>query len=160
MNVRVPEQDLDRINRTSIPLLDDQGGYLVALDVYHELHCLNMLRRQIYRDWYPDRHTMEKQLEHADHCIDALRQALMCHGDIALMTYDWIDDYRWPWPNFNVDHECRRWDLLEQWSAKHSVKSVHGPILQHPVLGKQLFNDIAVSKLRLWARRLVQRDSG
>lgn len=155
MNVRIPKQDLDRLNRTSIPLLDDKGGYLVALDVYHELHCLNILRVQIYRDWYPDRHTMEKQLEHADHCIDTLRQVLMCHGDIALMTYDWIDDYRWPWPNFHADHECRRWDLLEQWSAEHSVRSLKGPILQHPVLGKNYLPLGPMLVLTTLARRIV-----
>lgn len=37
--IRVSKEALDRINRTSVELLDG-SGYMVALDVYHQLHCL------------------------------------------------------------------------------------------------------------------------
>ena len=56
--MKVPKEDLDRINQTSVPLLDG-SGYMVtlgrsvpplrfvsehdelnSLDVYHQLHCL------------------------------------------------------------------------------------------------------------------------
>jgi len=134
-NIRVQEEDLRRINRTGIPLNDQEGGYLATLDVFHELHCLNVIREQVYRDFYPDKHTKEMQLLHADHCIDTLRQTLMCHGDIALLTHTWIPDYRWPWPNFAIDHECRNWDSIMEWTKSRYIPSLKGPIVKHPVLG-------------------------
>lgn len=29
-------------------------GYRVGLEVFHQLHCLNLLRQVTYRDWYED----------------------------------------------------------------------------------------------------------
>lgn len=119
-----------------MPLNDDEGGYLVTLDVFHELHCLNTLRKYIYRESYPDMHTEDAQIEHVDHCIDLLRQVLMCHADISLHTYGWRNDYRWPWPNFEIEHECRSWDTLMDWAKEHHVPSMLGPVLTHPTLGQ------------------------
>ena len=146
-NIRIDDDTLSKINKTSIPLNDGGGGYLAALDVHHELHCLNELRKQIYRDQYPDKHSKEKQLQHANHCIDILRQVLMCHGDVSIQVYDWIDDYRWPWPNFNTAHTCRKWDAINGWAGDHFVPTLRGSVLVHPSLGK------------LTARRLVREHS-
>lgn len=48
--VRVEKEVLDRINRTSVAL-QDGSGYMVGLDVYHQLHCLVRSHRDnhIYR---------------------------------------------------------------------------------------------------------------
>ncbi|KAK1993874.1 hypothetical protein LX36DRAFT_585434, partial [Colletotrichum falcatum] len=134
-NIRIQEADLLRINRTSVPLNDDKGGFLATLDVFHQIHCLNVIREQVYREFYPDKHSKEKQLEHVDHCIDMIRQVLMCHGDLSVQTYTWIDDYRWPWPNFQIEHMCRKWDLVMDWAEHHYIPSLKGPILTHPTLG-------------------------
>lgn len=37
--VRVGKEVLDKINRSSVALTDG-SGYMVTLDVYHQLHCL------------------------------------------------------------------------------------------------------------------------
>jgi hypothetical protein len=132
----VSAEDLERINRTSVPLNDEAGGFLVNLDVFHQLHCLNVLRQQIYRDSYPDWHSKRAQLEHADHCVEYLRKVIMCNGDISMQTFTWKPDYRRPWPNFSVEHECRNWDSLMDWAKEHNVPSLTGPILTHPVLGR------------------------
>ena len=39
IHIRVQKSDLDKINRTSIPLADG-SGYLASLDVFHQLHCV------------------------------------------------------------------------------------------------------------------------
>ena len=56
----VPEVGITRIdgamaaqlpNRTTrIP--GDEDGYVVGLDVFHQLHCVNMLRKSLYPDRY------------------------------------------------------------------------------------------------------------
>ncbi|KAI1400213.1 tat pathway signal sequence [Hypoxylon fuscum] len=137
-NIRVPESDLRRINRTSLPLNDEDGGFLVTLEVFHQLHCLNQLRQQIYHDYYypaVENWNSSKRFEHVDHCVDLLRQVLMCQGDVSLLTYNWVDDYRRPWPKFDVDHTCRNWDSVQKWAKQHNIPSLKGSILLHPVLG-------------------------
>lgn len=37
--VRVDKETLDKLNRSSVALKDG-SGYMVVLDVYHQLHCL------------------------------------------------------------------------------------------------------------------------
>ncbi|PHH63511.1 hypothetical protein CDD81_5792 [Ophiocordyceps australis] len=49
--VKVSKETLDKINRTSVPLLDG-SGYMAALDVYHQLHCLRYVRRYLHKDYY------------------------------------------------------------------------------------------------------------
>lgn len=31
-----------------------EEGYRVGLEVFHQLHCINLLRQVTYRDWYED----------------------------------------------------------------------------------------------------------
>ncbi|KAH6666765.1 tat pathway signal sequence [Halenospora varia] len=135
-NIRVQESTLHKINRTSLPLNDEAGGFLVTLDVFHQIHCLNQVRQQIYHEhYYPEEWNSTKRFMHADHCIDLLRQVLMCRGDISLLTYSWIDGYRRPWPEYSVDHTCHNWDNLMEWASENYIPSLKGPILMHPELG-------------------------
>ncbi|KAK4090436.1 hypothetical protein Purlil1_5108 [Purpureocillium lilacinum] len=133
-NLRVQKEDLDKANATSVPLNDDQGGYLATLDVFHTLHCVNKIRKSYYSDYYHDPNPLADQQEHFDHCIDLLRQVVMCHGDVSLHTYQWKEDYRWPWPSMQTEHQCRNWDKLMDWSKEHYIPSLTGPILSHPKL--------------------------
>lgn len=134
-NLRVQGEDLKKASLTSVPLRDEQGGYLATLDVFHTLHCVNQVRKFYYSDYYTDPNPIEDQRDHFDHCIDLLRQTIMCHGDVALHTYSWKDDYRWPWPAMETTHQCRNWNKLMEWSKQHAVNNLTGPILQHPELG-------------------------
>jgi len=135
-NIRATESDLHKINRTSLPLNDEAGGYLVTLDVFHQIHCLNQLRQQVYHEhYYPEDWNSPKRMMHADHCIDLLRQVLMCRGDLSLLTYSWIDGYQRPWPEYSVAHTCHNWDNVMKWASENYIESLKGPILMHPTLG-------------------------
>lgn len=140
-NLRVRKEDLDKANLSSVPLSDEEGGYLASLDVFHSLHCVNKVRKSYYSDYYHDPNPIEDQQDHFDHCVDLLRQVIMCHGDISLHTYQWKDDYRWPWPTMQTEHQCRNWDKLMEWSKEHSIPSLTGPILSHPSLGMSFTGD-------------------
>ncbi|KAM3461042.1 hypothetical protein NHJ6243_005359 [Beauveria neobassiana] len=135
-DIRVQKQDLEKANLKSVPLNDEKGGYFVTLDVYHTLHCVNHIRKSYYSDYYHNPNPVAQQREHFDHCIDLLRQTLMCHGDISLHPFEWIDEYRFPWPTEQTEHQCRNWDKLVAWSKEHSIANLEGPILTHPTLGK------------------------
>jgi hypothetical protein len=45
----------------------------------------------------------------------------MCHGDISLLTYNWVEGRDMPYPNFNTIHTCKKWDKLVQWNMRHDV---------------------------------------
>jgi hypothetical protein len=57
-----------------------------------------------------------KPFHYLEHCIERLREYLMCRPDMTIFTYDWIegrDDE--PMPNHAVQHECVNWDSLKSW---------------------------------------------
>ncbi|MCJ1312070.1 hypothetical protein MMC25_005744 [Agyrium rufum] len=136
-NIIVQEEDLIKVNRTSLKMYDG-SGYLAALDVYHELHCLNYIRKYIHRDYYANDELPETQIVHVGHCIDTLRMTLMCHADISLVTYDWLPNLSAPWPNFNNEHECRNWDSIEKYAKEHTIGANNptGPWMKNPYTGK------------------------
>lgn len=106
-----------------------------ASDVYHELHCLKYIRHYIYRDSYPIIKTNVPSLDHIDHCIDSLRQLVMCRTDVAIQTYSWIPTLRIPWANFETEHECQNWDALDGWASQRAFDLYDPKMLRHPTLG-------------------------
>lgn len=57
----------------------------------------------------------------ADHCIDLLRQAIMCTGDMGLMTYNWVLDAPAMFPDFDTKHRCRNFDKLLKWGERTMI---------------------------------------
>lgn len=135
-NLRASAAELRAANLTSVPLHDaPDGGYLVTLDVYHTLHCVNRARKALYPAYYTSPNLPAVERAHVGHCLDLLRQVLMCHGDVALHTYRWRDDVPAPWPTMQTTHQCKKWERIVAWSRARSVESLQGDILQHPTLG-------------------------
>ena len=112
------------------------GGHVASVEVFHHLHCLNFIRKSTYRAYYNDKDISFTESEakirrHQDHCIDMIRQAIMCTGDVGLMTYNWVKDNSQPYPDFDTNHRCRNFDRLLEWGENTAVK---GP-------APQAFND-------------------
>ena len=67
----------------------DLPGYFAGPDFMHSLHCLNVLRKRIdpehySHEWAADYSASEAL--HLDHCMEQLRQQILCHGDITPVT--------------------------------------------------------------------------
>ncbi|KAG0700057.1 hypothetical protein DFH29DRAFT_808109, partial [Suillus ampliporus] len=102
------------------------GGYMTTVEVIHQLHCIDMLRRVSWDDNHESSgHGFHESPEdfriHLDHCIEMLRQIIMCRGDVAMLTYDWIKGFKDPFPNFNVRHQCRNFEKVLDWVDEHRV---------------------------------------
>ncbi|CAG8961585.1 hypothetical protein HYFRA_00006119 [Hymenoscyphus fraxineus] len=112
--LRVSKSELERSNQSSVEF-PEGGGFMAWLGVYHELHCLKMLRQWNYREHYHPNITEKDRPHwdiHADHCIDVLRSAAMCHADTTLTTFGWLDQ---PKPMLNtrpIEHKCVDWNIL------------------------------------------------
>ncbi|KAI1634148.1 hypothetical protein F4809DRAFT_543748 [Biscogniauxia mediterranea] len=101
-------------------------GYRVAIEVFHQLHCLNLLRQNVYKDHYAplggDTAAPEMDLRgHLDHCIDALRQFVMCQGDVGVFSFNFPFGDGDPWPDYSTPHTCRNFESIRQWAVDHTV---------------------------------------
>ena len=59
------------------------------------------------------------QQSHMRHCIDLLRQAIMCHGDTTLEV---VDESINGVHGFRVEHQCKNWEQLKQWTSEQQAK--------------------------------------
>ncbi|CAF9940387.1 MAG: hypothetical protein HETSPECPRED_002399 [Heterodermia speciosa] len=105
------------------------GGIFAGLEVYHQMHCLNLIRQYTYPEYYHNRSITftdppELLRTHVDHCIEMLRQKLTCDADVGVITHSWVAARETPWPNFNTKHKCRNWDGVVEWSRVHQAPGV------------------------------------
>ncbi len=83
---------------------------------------------------------MEALTDVVDHCVEYLREALMCKSDISLVTFRWInntaqhDDPSAFYPtNFDASlHECANWEALDSWASTRMFDLYRTELLQRP----------------------------
>ncbi|KAI2464590.1 hypothetical protein F4781DRAFT_66371 [Annulohypoxylon bovei var. microspora] len=124
---------IDKIGKSRIAVKypESQGGkYDVGIEVFHHMHCLNIIRQYTYKEYYfkpenrPNSFTDSEHIirAHIDHCIEMLREVLLCQGDVGIITYNWVK----PWgiyPDFSTEHKCRKLDKIMEWADKNALPS-------------------------------------
>ncbi len=50
--IKVPEDSAKELVNWTSPIPGDESNYITILDVFHQLHCLNMIRRSVYPERY------------------------------------------------------------------------------------------------------------
>lgn len=105
-------------------------AYASIFDVYHQLHCLNMLRRLIYPDHYPNARMQFPQAHdpeavyyiHMEHCVDLLMQTIQCSGNVNLITLHWVHEEANPFPDMSINKQClANFDALTEWRKDNQV---------------------------------------
>jgi hypothetical protein len=101
-------------------------GFRVAVEVFHQLHCLNLLRQSNHKAYYAplggDTAAEGHDLHgHLDHCIDALRQFVMCQGDVNVFAFRFPFNDGDPWPDYTTPRVCRNYASIRQWTVDHTV---------------------------------------
>lgn len=97
------------------------GQYRFEPDVMHSLHCLNEIRKRVDIDYYslPEHKGLKLQQPdwdriHIDHCIDQMRQTVMCFGDLTPVPL-----YSWDKAPLGIgkggEHTCRKWEPIRDW---------------------------------------------
>ncbi|KAI0448094.1 hypothetical protein F4803DRAFT_545613 [Xylaria telfairii] len=132
MSVKILPEELERLGLTSIALRDG-SGYLGALAVFHELHCVKVLRQGFYKEVYW-RNLTENELvlknEHIEHCLEVVRLSSMCRGDISVIPSVWEYDTRVGGlgallgPSIRdgrASHRCVKWDRLQNWAKSRRL---------------------------------------
>ena len=127
----ISDEEVDRLGmpkdslRAVHPKTGKQG-YRAAVEVFHQLHCLNLLRQNVYKDHYAamggDTAAPLMDLQgHLNHCIDALRQFVMCQGDVGVSSFNYPFNDGDPWPDYSTPHTCRNFESIRQWGVDHTV---------------------------------------
>ncbi|KAF4461028.1 hypothetical protein FALBO_12176 [Fusarium albosuccineum] len=127
----ITREELDRLglDPSSLAIKNPktgQEGYRAGIQVFHQLHCLNLLRQDSYRDYYShmggDIQVEPEDLRgHLDHCIEIIRTSLMCQSDIGVFTFKHYEGFEGHWPDFSTLHTCRNFDTIRDWAFENAV---------------------------------------
>lgn len=105
-----------------------EGQYPVQIDVFHQIHCLNAVRKQMYYQHYyahefpegPD----EVHWMHQRHCLHMVLQSLMCNANVDIVPHRWVERDNKPFAQFSIQRQCRNFDNLRTWNTENAVKNV------------------------------------
>ncbi|KAH8594158.1 hypothetical protein B0O99DRAFT_626048 [Bisporella sp. PMI_857] len=125
--VRITKDQASKLPSQTSQIPGDTDHYIVGLEVFHQLHCLNAIRKALDPEYYnitldsmaPD--DRSEQRAHLDHCLELLRQATMCHSDISLNVFTWVPFKQKTLPHSESWHSCRDFEAIKQWSHKHQL---------------------------------------
>ncbi|KAH7345862.1 hypothetical protein BKA66DRAFT_517192 [Pyrenochaeta sp. MPI-SDFR-AT-0127] len=106
--------------KASIPFPWDQSKGLFHVKAFHHIHCLKNIRRAYFDalEASPDSKPLISP-RHIDHCLDTLRQDIMCFADDT------------PMPTISQRHKigdgqprkCKDWDALVRWTQEPERQS-------------------------------------
>jgi len=103
-------------------------AYAGRIDVFHQIHCLDSLRKEAYFEHYYGKiypggynETTEMHRLHLSHCIHYLLQNIMCQASTDVYTHIWTDGVEHPFPDFGVTHQCRDYDTIKAWQDRNAV---------------------------------------
>jgi len=127
---RVLEIGKDPAEAVKIPESWGHGSdmYFGRIDVFHHIHCLDALRKEAYFEhYYGERYpgglndTSDFHREHLSHCIYLLLQNVLCSANTDVYTHIWVDNLEHPWPDFEVNHQCKNFDAVLDWQKKNAL---------------------------------------
>jgi hypothetical protein len=56
------------------------------------------------------------------HCLDILRQQLMCTVDVGILGQIWWNkEAPIAFPDFNTKHKCRNFEDVRKWAEEHQA---------------------------------------
>ncbi|OAQ69822.1 hypothetical protein VFPPC_02398 [Pochonia chlamydosporia 170] len=132
--ISVTAEDIIRIghNLTAVQFPEIAGGgYLAVAMGTHQIHCLHYIWQDHHMDSFPKTKANKKGApemyeRHYEHCIDYIRQTLMCNFDPGIIPYYWVRKHNQPTPDGNTQHKCVNWDALHGWLKERAVHMPDG----------------------------------
>ncbi|OAG45674.1 hypothetical protein AYO21_00310 [Fonsecaea monophora] len=136
--VAIPRDKLSALNRqeqlpdgrTVARINGSTDHFQASLEVFHQLHCLDVVRQHSWAAYYA-RHTDTVRTPadlkvspvglrmHVDHCIETLRKTIMCQSDVTPLLI--INDPTKPdgCPDFSAFHRCRKFHRVWAWMKRN-----------------------------------------
>lgn len=123
---KIPKDQARLLPNKTLPIPGDEEYYAVGLSVFHQLHCLNIIRKGLRADYYADPLTgaisgilPEDWPDHVSHCLENLRQSVMCASDISLIVWQWVEEANVAAISMDTIHSCRDFDRIVDWAKAH-----------------------------------------
>ncbi|KAH7398371.1 hypothetical protein BKA66DRAFT_201242 [Pyrenochaeta sp. MPI-SDFR-AT-0127] len=133
-NIPKEKLHLFNISKETMPKLyhTESGGLAASAWGFHQIHCVNVLRQISYKEEYyrqgrlPQILTQEASYsrKHVDHCIELLRQDLVCRTDVT--PYFILNPLPGTPPealkvDFSVHKKCRDINQVKKWVRSNIV---------------------------------------
>lgn len=122
----IPRSQAAQLRNLTIAIPSRPDHYLIGLDVFHQLHCLDNVRKALW----PERYAADKHMggqgmsllshKHVDHCIDQIRQSIMCQSDLTPNWLTWSDAFQSNMAARDMMHTCRSFDKVQQWARERA----------------------------------------
>ncbi|KAL4895319.1 hypothetical protein BDV59DRAFT_199987 [Aspergillus ambiguus] len=108
----------------------EQTGVYGGVDVLHSLHCLDIMRMHLQGRQHMGVHALPPDIQaiHIDHCVEQLRQTIMCSGDLTPVTLRKIRQMRNGRPytillgETERTHTCRNFEDIREWVTSRDRK--------------------------------------
>ncbi|KAE8142314.1 hypothetical protein BDV38DRAFT_278479 [Aspergillus pseudotamarii] len=129
---KIPFSEAIKLSNKTVPFFEYPGEFYVQIDVFYQLHCLNRIRHWF---WHAVSHessvdnrthdepgaaeTKRNAIEHVDHCIDSIRQSLMCAADVTALTGFWNEEQQLVKAKLDVIRTCRDFEAIRDWGMEH-----------------------------------------
>ncbi|KAI1192609.1 hypothetical protein F5X97DRAFT_340078 [Nemania serpens] len=138
--LRMSKEKVARAGLKTVDLEDGSGDQIVLSTTYHMLHCIYVLYQLNHPEFYGVDPGLVPQDIHVDHCVDNLRQYLMCHATDSLMTFVWREDTPRPYPALDTTETCVDWDYYDAWTRAQSLSKSELVNLTADSNGEALFH--------------------
>jgi Mycotoxin biosynthesis protein UstYa len=79
----------------------------------------------------------------SDHCLESLRQYVMCKADATILTWYWPDEppresgKYYPQTDYRFQQQCVNWEKLRAWEVSNSFQLSPETIF-HPIYGMNI----------------------
>ncbi|KAG8408219.1 hypothetical protein J3459_018083 [Metarhizium acridum] len=126
---RLSREQAELLPNRTYPFMGDDGYYIAELAVFHQLHCVNVIRIALFKDYYQTVLSPEEfddvqgsyGRDHISHCLDAVREAIMCASDVSVITWQWNDQAKKALGHGDVLHTCRSFEKIQEWAAENQA---------------------------------------
>ncbi|KAJ6115581.1 hypothetical protein N7523_005998 [Penicillium sp. IBT 18751x] len=135
-NSRISKEEAALLPNKTIAANPGADDYLVVISVFHDLHCLDRLRKSLWYfyddEWNSTYNPFTVQrpdtfdakglngIIHLDHCINIIRQSLQCFSDVTPYVFQWSEEAQAVHAYANVVHTCRNFDGVREWALERT----------------------------------------
>jgi hypothetical protein len=124
-------------------------AYLAQTEVFHLLHCLDMLRKEISYEhyYYPEfgNNPDAQHGAHITHCIDILAQYIKCQSPVDVILFNWVGGWDQPFPDFMNKHVCRDFEALLAYVNENSLAAEVFQAMKEPPNGYPVQPDPSIA---------------
>ncbi len=97
-------------------------AHLAKLDVTHQIHCLNAIRKGLFADYYAANIKKDHLYwGHLKHCLHITLQNILCTASTEIITHQWVEMVGQPSPDFSLNKKCGDYKTVQVWAEQNAI---------------------------------------